>query len=61
MKTIESLLKNHDQVTLLLNEMACMIKQLETNVDSLQSSVARLQIERDRLQNDLEFYKLGEK
>ena len=67
-QTIEDLLHGHSRTGLLLNELACQIKQLQNNVHSLELHVEslrnerdRLRAERDRLQHDVDFRAMGER
>jgi predicted RNase H-like nuclease (RuvC/YqgF family) len=58
---IEDLLHNHTRTGMLLNDLACQIRQLQINVDSLKRHVEALRNERDRLQHDVEFRAMGGK
>lgn len=53
---IEDLLHAHSRTGLLLNELACQVRQLQINVESLHRHVESLRDERDRLRIDLEFH-----
>lgn len=57
---INDLLHNHSRTGLLLNELACQIRQLQINVQSLERHVQGLRDERDRLRIDLEFHSMRE-
>lgn len=52
---VDEILHNHNRTGLLLNELTCRLRLLENQVRDLESYVARLRDERDRLQNDIEF------
>jgi serine phosphatase RsbU (regulator of sigma subunit) len=58
---IEDLLHNHRRTGLLLNELACQIKQLQVNVESLSRHVESLRDERDRLRIDAEYRAMGDR
>jgi hypothetical protein len=57
---IEDLLHNHSRTGLLLNELACQVRQLQVNVESLSRHVESLRNERDRLRMDQEYHAMRE-
>jgi hypothetical protein len=59
-KTLEDLIHNHSRTGLLINELACEIRQLQINVESLSRHVESLRDERDRLRIDLEYRAMNE-
>ena len=59
-RLVEDLLHNHSRTGLLLNELACQIRQLQINVESLERHVEALRDERDRLRIDLEFHAMSQ-
>lgn len=59
-QTLEDLIHNHSRTGLLLNELACEIRQLQINVESLSRHVESLRDERDRLRIDQEYRAMAE-
>jgi hypothetical protein len=59
-KIIDDLIHNHSRSGLLLNELACEIRQLQINVESLSRHVESLRDERDRLRIDMEYHAMRE-